>query len=116
MAAEVSGWAIAFLGYGEPRGDCSAARFDVTPPGGARTTVEVRTTAQIEHILALELGKEQIDAPAREAILSVAGRQLIEAQLADGKAIAPLLCLDSRLFRLPGAACRLLQECGLLAR
>lgn len=115
MAAEVSGWAIVFRGCDELRGDCSAARFDVTPPGGVLTTVEVRTTVQIEHILALELGKEQIDAPAREAILSVAGRQLIEAQLADGKAIEPLICLDSRLFRLPGAERRLLQECGLLA-
>ena len=114
MGANVVGWTMVFRGCEAVRDDCAAARFDVTSPQGAVTSVEVRTTAQIEHILARELGKSALDAREREAILSVAGRQLIEACLADEGAAEPLLFLDSRLLRAPGAERRLLQECGLL--
>lgn len=83
---------------------------------GDATPVEVRTTAQIEHILARELGNEALDAREREAVLSTGGRRLIEEQLAATGAVEPLILLDSRLFRVPDAERRLLRECGLLAR
>ena len=73
----------------------------------------MRTTAQIEHILAGEVGKEALAGRDREAILSVAGRQLIEECLADEGAVEPLLFLDSRLFRVPGAERGLLEKCRL---
>ena len=44
--------------------------------------VEVRITAQIESILAREMGKRELTEQEREAILSVAGRRLIDECLA----------------------------------
>lgn len=114
MAAAPTGWTIVFLGCGRAQQDCDSAKFEVQRADGIPFTVEVRTTAQIEHILAREVGKEALAGRDREAILSVAGRQLIEECLADEGAVEPLLFLDSRLFRLPGAERRLLQECGLV--
>jgi len=37
--------------------DCLAGRLEVMSPAGAVTKVQVRSTAQIERILARELGK-----------------------------------------------------------
>jgi hypothetical protein len=79
-----------------------------------REPVEVRTTAQIEHILARELGMEALGPGERDRILQLAGRQLIEVCLVQEGAAEPLLYLDSRLFRVPGAERRLLREAGLL--
>lgn len=107
-------WTVTFRGCDAAQVDCEAARFEVAEPEGTSAVVEVRTTAQVEHILARELGKQALDAQDREAILSAAGRQLIEERLAETGAVEPLLFLDSRLFRVPGAERRLLRECGLL--
>ena len=114
MGAAPAGWTVTFCGCEQTEEDCDAAQFEVAFPHGAAQTVEVRTTAQIEHILARELGTEALGAPEREAVLSVAGRQLIEESLAEQGAVGPLLFLDSRLFRVPGAERRLLEKCGLL--
>ncbi len=114
MGAAAAGWTVTFRGCERAQEDCDAARFEVASPAGAASTVEVRTTAQIEQILARELGKERLEGRDREAILSVAGRQLVEESLAREGAVEPLLFLDSRLFRVPNAERRLLRECGLL--
>lgn len=116
MAGAPVGWTITFLECKRAQQDCDSARFEVRPPEGTPATVEVRTTAQIEHILAGEVGKEALAGRDREAILSVAGRQLMEECLAEEGAAEPLFFLDSRLFRLPGAERRLLMECGLAPR
>lgn len=108
-------WSITFRGCAASGRDCDAALFEATSGEGDVATIEVRTTAQVEHILARELGKGELMAEDREAILSVAGRRLIEEQLANVGAVEPLLFLDSRLFRVPGEERRLLRECGLLA-
>ncbi|MDZ4279058.1 MAG: hypothetical protein U1B78_07955, partial [Dehalococcoidia bacterium] len=65
--------------------------------------------------LARELGKAALAASDREAILSVAGRQLIEEALAATGAVQPVVFLDSRIFRIAGAERQLLRMCGLLA-
>ena len=116
MAAAPAGWTVTFRGCEQGQEDCDSARFEVAPPRGTAITVEVRTTAQIERILARELGKQALGAHEREAILSVAGRWLVEERLEEKGQVEPLLLLDSRLFRVPGAERRLLRECGLLAR
>lgn len=108
------GWTVTFRGCKAVENDCDTALFEAMPREGAAVAVEVRTTAQIERILARGLGSQALDAREREAILSVAGRQLIEERLAETGAVEPLLFLDSRLFRVPGAERRLLRECGLL--
>ncbi len=107
-------WTVTFRGCGTVHDDCDAAHFQVTPSRGAGFTVEVRTTSQIEHLLAQELGKEALDTADREAILSTAGQQIIEELLAARGTVERMLLLDSRLFRVPGAERRLLRECGLL--
>ena len=109
-----AGWTVTFRGCDQAHTDCDTARFEVTAPAGTTSSVEVRTTAQIEQILARELGKDRLTVRDREAILAVAGHQLIEGSVAQEGAVEPLLFLDSRLFRVPGAERRLLQECGLL--
>lgn len=114
MGVDLGGWRIVFTGCDPGHDDCSAGRFEATSPEGHVVHVEVRTTAQVERILARELGSPSLDARQREAVFSVAGRQLIEACLAEGGAVRPLLFLDSRLFRVPGAERRLLRESGLL--
>ena len=116
MGAERAGWKIAMTGFQQVEQDCDSARFEVTAPRGEAVAVEVRTTAQVEHILARELGKEALSAGDREAILAVAGRWLIDELIEHGGAVDPLLLLDSRLFQVPGAERRLLQECGLISR
>jgi hypothetical protein len=108
------GWTVTFRGCEAAHVDCDAARFEVAGRRGKRIAVEVRTTAQIEHILARELGRQGLDASDRAAILAVAGRRLIEESLAEWGAVQPLLFLDSRLFLVPGAKRRLLKERGLL--
>ena len=113
MAAAPTGWTIVFLGCGRAQQDCDSAKFEVQRADGIPFKVEVRTTAQIEHILAREVGKEALAGRDREAILSVAGRQLMEECLAEEGAVEPLLFLDSRLFRVPGAERRLLEVCRL---
>ena len=115
MGAAPAGWTVTFRGCERLQRDCDTARFDVAGPEGTGLPVEVRTTAQIEYILARELGREALDAREREAIVSIAGRWLIEETLAERGAVEPLLLLDSRLFREPGAERRLLATCGLLA-
>lgn len=114
MGTDLGGWTATFRGCEAGRNDCTAARFEVTSPQGDRSEVVVRTTAQIEEILARELGKPALEPREREAILSIAGRQLIEACLAKGGAVDAELCLDSRLLRAPGAERALLQASGLL--
>ena len=109
-----TGWTVTFRGCRAVENDCDGAEFDVTPLDGAPIGVEVRTTAQIEHILARELGKRELEPRDREALLSVGGRQLVEKSLAEAGAVEPLLLLDSRLFRVPGWERRLLRECGPL--
>ncbi|OGO51182.1 MAG: hypothetical protein A2148_08915 [Chloroflexi bacterium RBG_16_68_14] len=116
MAAASTGWTVVFRGCEQAQQDCDSARFQVTPPQGKSITIEVRTTAQIEQILARELGKQALDAREREAILSPAGRRLIEERLEEKGQVEPLLFLDSRLFRASGAERRLLEQCGLLRR
>lgn len=89
MAGASAGWTVRFRGCKHARDGCTAARFDVAPSQGAAVAVEVRTTAQIERIPSRELGNEALDARDREAILSVAGRQLIEERLAEEGAVEP---------------------------
>jgi hypothetical protein len=116
MSSASTGWEITMKGCQQVEQDCDSARFEVKAPKGEPVAVEVRTTAQVEHILARELGKEALSAGDREAILTVAGRWLIEELVGQGGAVGPLLLLDSRLFQVPGAERRLLQECGLVSK
>ena len=78
-----TGWTVTFRGCRAVENDCHGAEFEVTPLDGAPIGVEVRTTAQIEHILARELGKRELEPRDREALLSVGGRQLVEESLAE---------------------------------
>ena len=115
MSAAPAGWTVSMRDFRQVRQDCDCAIFEVAPPAGEPVTVEVRTTAQVEHILARELGKETLSVGDRQAILSVAGRWLIEERVATEGAVEPLLLLDSQLFQAPGAERRLLRRCELLA-
>lgn len=105
---------IVFLGCEEAAGtDRDCGYFSVRYQGREQR-VEVRTTAQIEQILAHELGKDHLSPAEREAVLSVGGYQLIRRYLEQGRPLEPVILLDSRLFLTPGAERRLLQACGLL--
>jgi hypothetical protein len=114
MPEDVSGYSIRFEGCARESAECDAARFAVVEKGRPSLRVEVRITAQIESILAREMGKRELTQREREAILSVAGRWLIEECLRERGRVDPLLFLTSQLFREPGAERRLLRECGLL--
>ena len=111
-----SGETITFLGCDDaasPDRDCGY--FSVAY-GGREQRVEVRTTAQIEHMLARELGQDQLTDDQREAVLSEGGRRLIESYLERGQPLEPVVLLDSRILMTPGAERRLLQASGLLPR
>ncbi len=114
MAEDVSRQSIRFEGCGRESAECDTARFDVVEQGTAPLRVEVRITAQIESILAREMGKQELTEQEREAILTVAGRRLIEECLQERGRVDPLLLLTSQIFREPGAERRLLRECGLV--
>lgn len=94
--------------------DCATAFF-LMEAAGPPQRVEVRTTAQIEHLLAHQLGKEALDLREREAILRVAGLRLIERELQKRGGIRGPLLLDSEIFRHHGEERRLLREAGLLS-
>jgi len=113
MAGAPAGWTITFLECKRAQHGLRLRSLRSPVAGRPPARVEVHTTAQIEHILAGEVGNEALAGRDREAILSVAGRQLIEECLAEEGAVEPLLFLDSRLFRVPGAERRLLEVCRL---
>jgi hypothetical protein len=93
---------------------CDSAYFEIT--GEEQIVVEVRTTEAIESILARELGKSQLTARDREAVLSVAGVELIhECLVSHGHVDSPLLLTSDFVFRRPGMERHLLHEAGLLA-
>lgn len=106
---------IEFVGCEPHDASCNSGWFQVRGPGGEPRRVEVRVTAQSEHILARELGRGELTPREREAFLSVAGRRLIRESLERGETIDPVVLLNSQvLFRRPGAQRALLRECGLL--
>ena len=114
MAEDVSGLSIRFEGCSRHDAECDTARFSIAEQGKPPLQVEVRITAQIEGILAREMGKRELTQPEREAVLSVAGRRLIEECLRERGGVDPVLLLTSQVFREPGAGKRLLRECGLI--
>jgi hypothetical protein len=114
MPEDVSGRSIRFERCTRECAECDTARFAVVEEGGRPQRVEVRITAQIEDILAREMGKRELTQQEREAILSVAGQRLIEECLRERGGVDPVLLLTSQIFREPGAEHRLLQECGLI--
>ena len=114
MPEDVSGHSIRFEGCARESAECDAARFAVVEEGRPPLRVEVRITAQIESILAREMGKRELTEQERETILSVAGRRLIEECLRERGRVDPLLLLTSQIFRERGAERRLLRECGLV--
>jgi len=114
MAEDASACTIRFEGCSRQDAECDTASFVVAEEGRQPLQVEVRVTAQIESILAREMGKRELTDQQREAILSVAGRRLIEECLRERGRIEPMLFLTSQLFREPGAGKRLLRECGLV--
>lgn len=114
MPDDVSGRTIHFEGCARESVECDTARFAVVEAGSPALRVEVRITDQIESILAREMGKRELTEEEREAILSVAGRRLIEESLRNRGRVDPVLFLTSQIFREPGAERRLLRDCGLL--
>jgi hypothetical protein len=114
MPEDVSGRSISFEGCTQECAECDTARFAVVEEGKPALRVEVRITAQIEGILAREMGKRELTQQEREAIVSVAGRRLIEECLRERGRVDPVLLLTSQLFREPGAEHRLLRDCGLI--
>ena len=91
---------------------CDSALFAIA---GRTTPVEVWTTDAIESILARELGKTELSAREREAILSYAGEGLILECLDDhGHIDSPLYLTSDYLFRRPGMERRILRRAGLL--
>ena len=114
MPEDVSRWVIEFEGCAEESPECHAGFFGVARESEPGLSVEVRVTAQIEGLLARLLGKESLTAKDREAILSVAGRHLIEDCLSRAGKVDTVLLLTSEIFRSHGAERRLLRECGLL--
>ena len=114
MAADISRWSIQFEGCAEERAECEAALFGVAEEGKSPQRVEVRITAQIESILAREMGRRYLTHEEREAILSAAGCRLIEECLRERGRVDPVLLLTSQIFREHGAEKRLLRECGLI--
>jgi hypothetical protein len=114
MPEDVSGWSIRFEGCARESAECDAARFAVIEEGRPPLPVEVRITAQIESILAREMGKRELTEQEREAILAVAGRRLIDGCLRERGHVDPVLFLTSQIFREHGAERRLLRDCGLI--
>jgi len=114
MAENASGRSIHFEGCARESVECDTARFAVVEEGRAPLGVQVRITEQIESILAREMGKRELTEQEREAILSLAGRRLIEECLRERGRLDPVLLLTSQIFREPGAERRLLRECGLI--
>jgi hypothetical protein len=110
-ASEVS---IRFEGCSEESAECHTARFALIEAGKPQVQVEVRITVQIEGILAREMGKQDLTQQEREAILSLAGRRLIEDCLRERGRVDPVLLLTSQVFHEHGAEKRLLRECGLI--
>jgi hypothetical protein len=91
---------------------CDSALFNVA---GREAPVEIRTTDQIESILARELGKTELSARDREAILSQAGEGLIlECLRLHGHIDSPLLLTSDYQFRRPGMERQVLRRAGLL--
>ena len=115
MTWEMSGWSIQFRGCVEKEPDCPCGKFEVSRENEPAREVEVLTTAQIEHILAGEMGKKALSDDEREVILAVAGRHLIEQCIEEQGHVPSVLYLSGQIFRSPGAERRLLQECGLIA-
>ena len=114
LTEDVTRWVIEFEGCSEESPECHAGFFGVARGSERRLSVEVRVTAQIEHLLAHLLGKDSLTVKEREAVLSVAGRHLIEKCLSQEEKVEPVLLLTSQIFRSRGAERRLLRECGLL--
>ncbi|HEX5939681.1 MAG TPA: hypothetical protein VFZ12_04930 [Dehalococcoidia bacterium] len=91
---------------------CDSALFAVA---GRPAPVEVWTTDAIESILARQLGKSELTARDREAILTYAGEGLIlECLREHGHIDSPLYLTSDYLFRRPGMDRRLLRRAGLL--
>ena len=107
-------WQIEFLGCAEPVEECRSGLFRITMPGMEAQQVEVRTTAQLESILARALGKEVLSQQDQKALFTTVGLPLIEGHLSERGSVEPLLLLSSELLRRPGGERRLLQQCGLL--
>lgn len=114
MAEDISRWSIRFEGCARESAECDTALFDVVEEAKSPLRVEVRITAQIESILAREMGRRELTEQDREAILSTAGRRLIEECLRERGHVDPVLLLTSEIFRQHGAERRLLRECGLI--
>ena len=114
MAPDISRWSIQFEGCARESAECDTAHFDVVEEGKSPLRVEVRITAQIESILAREMGRRQLTEEEREAILSTAGRHLVEECLRERGRVDPVLLLTSQIFRQRGAERRLLRECRLI--
>jgi len=114
MPDDVSGRTVRFEGCTRESAECDTARVDVVEEGSPAQRVEVRITDQIESILAREMGKRELTEREREAILSLAGRRLIEECLRERGRVDPLLFLTSQIFREAGAERRLLRECRLI--
>lgn len=104
---------ITFQGC-RPEEDCRVGLFLVEGPGPEPARVEVRTTRQIEHLLAHQLGKERLDDAELEAVLGTGGRWLIQRELGRTGRLLGRLLLDSDIFRHRGEERRLLREAGLL--
>ncbi|HET9199701.1 MAG TPA: hypothetical protein VFO84_01835 [Dehalococcoidia bacterium] len=91
---------------------CDSALFTVS---GRPMPVEVWTTDAIESILARVLGKTELGAPEREAILRYAGEGLIlECLKEHGHIDSPLYLTSDYLFRRPGMERQVLRRAGLL--
>jgi hypothetical protein len=114
MPEDVSGRSIRYEGCTQECAECDTARFAVVEEGRPPLPVEVRITGQIESILAREMGKRELAQQEREAILAVAGRQLIEECLREHGHVDRVVLLTSQIFREAGAERRLLRECGLI--
>ena len=114
MPEDISRWSIQFEGCTRESAECDTALFDVVEEGESPLRVEVRITAQIESILAREMGRRELTQQERETILSTAGRRLIEECLRERGHVDPVLLLTSQIFREHGAERRLLRECGLI--
>ncbi|MPZ24294.1 MAG: hypothetical protein GEU28_12320 [Dehalococcoidia bacterium] len=94
-------------------GVCDRAFLKVSEP--YETEVEVRTTDEIESVLARELGKSELAASDRKAILAIGGDYLIRECLeVHGHIDSPLLMTSDFLFRRPGMERQLLHGAGLL--
>ncbi len=106
---------VRFLGCAEDAQDCDAGRFECWE-GGRAVSIKVRVTAQIERILARELGREDLTREERASILEVGGRHMLEERLRSRRPLEHVMYLDSRIFLTAGAEKALLHESGLLAR